>query len=160
MRLQRQSPLLYAARLMTDSSSSSGVGMDAAIAHLRELGEGVRIPLPTEQKVDAIALAAGVSFPHDFRRFLLEASDVAYGILEPVNVDNFEEVLADALEIGVPDNLLPICEDNGDFYCVNTTSEAVIFYDHNGSGSECWSNIASWIEAVWIGEYQDMENDE
>mmetsp|Transcript_2342 Transcript_2342/g.6809 ORF Transcript_2342/g.6809 Transcript_2342/m.6809 type:complete len:144 (+) Transcript_2342:137-568(+) len=143
--------------------------MDAAIAHLRELDKSdAPTPLPTEQQVDAIALAAGISFPHDFRRYLLEASNIVYGIKKPVRIDdsylNFETVLADAREIGVPDNLLPICEDNGNFYCVDTLSEAVIFYDHNdcyvGPESESWSNIAAWIEAVWIGEYQAMEDDE
>ena len=144
--------------------------MDAAIAHLRELEKSdAPTPLPTEQQVDAIALAAGITFPHDFRRYLLEASNIEYGTKEPVRIDdsyhlNFERVLAVAREIGVPDNLLPICEDNGDFYCVDTSSEAVMFYDHNGCymgpESESWSNVAAWIEEVWIGEYQDMEDDE
>jgi hypothetical protein len=51
----------------------------------------------------------------------------------------------------VPKTLLPICEDNANFYCMNDGSEAV-FWFHNGSSCEKWRDLASWIEAAWIGE--------
>ena len=133
--------------------------LDVMIAQLRELNQPVPKPmrLPTAQEVDAIAATSGLSFPPEFRRYLLEASDVVFGALEPVTVTNlgdpthFPEVLADARRWGVPADLIPICEDNSDFYCI-TPSGAIVFWSHNGTTDERWPCIAAWIEEVWIGE--------
>jgi len=55
-------------------------------------------------------------------------------------------------DYGVPRNLLPICENNADFYCINQAGE-VVFWSHNGWSNEKWQDPASWIEEVWIGEF-------
>ena len=113
--------------------------------------------LPSAQEVDEIEAAAGLSFPHDFRHYLLEASDVCFGVFEPVTVadpkshTHFMAVLAEARAIGVPAELIPICGDNGDFYCVAPSGE-VVFWSHEWVSDERWPSIASWIEEVWIGE--------
>ena len=49
------------------------------------------------------------------------------------------------------EELLPICEDNGDYYCLNQAGE-VVFWSHNGATAEKWRNLADWIKQVWIEE--------
>lgn len=133
--------------------------LDAMISQLRGLNEPVPKPmrLPSEEEVRAIEASTSISFPPDFRRYLLEASDVVFDALEPVTVTlpdahtHFPNVLASARQWGVPTDLIPICEDNADFYCIAQSGE-VVFWSHNGPTDERWSSVASWIEEVWIGE--------
>ena len=42
-----------------------------------------------------------------------------------------------------------MCEDNGDFYCINRTGE-VVYWSHNGATDERWPNLATWISEAWI----------
>jgi len=47
--------------------------------------------------------------------------------------------------------LVPIAEDNGDYYCMNEAGE-VLFWSHNGSNDEKWPNLENWIREVWRNE--------
>ena len=134
--------------------------MDQIIQELRELNEPVPIPLrlPAPQEVADTESELGVSFHPDYVKYLLEASDVVYGALEPATITDPEshthlpEITKAAWEdMGVPKELIPICEDNGDYYCMNSTGE-VVFWSHNGLTNEKWSNLATWIKEVWIEE--------
>ena len=49
----------------------------------------------------------------------------------------------------LPRDLLPICEDNGDYYCMNAVGE-VVYWSHDGVSDEKWSDLATWIRKVWI----------
>ena len=134
------------------------MSLDHAIHELRRLNEPVpkRPRLPTPEEVDALEREVGFSFHPDFRRYLLEASDVWVGVLSPVTAlpetgyTYLPRVLESARAYGVPEELLPICEDNADFYCLNGRGE-VEFWSHNGWTDEKWSDLATWIEEVWIG---------
>src|SRR5215813_13656038 len=94
------------------------------VAELRELNEPVPIParLPTEAEVATAEQRLGVRFPSDYRYFLRHGSDVAYGALEPAMVTpdaghlDLVQVASDAWKAGVPRELLPFCESNGDYY--------------------------------------------
>jgi len=130
------------------------------IAELRELNEPVPKPLrlPTDAEVDAAEDQLGVKFPADYRRYLLQASDVVYGALEPavvipdaghLSLTDIAETAWDEME--VPRNLLPFCEDNGDYYCLTETGE-VEFWSHDGATDDKWKDLATWISEVWIGE--------
>lgn len=138
--------------------------LDAVIRELRELNEPVPKPmrLPTEAEVREIESKTDLSFPPDFRRYLLEASDVVFGVKEPVTITSpnshthFLKILADARKWGVPDDLIPLCYDNADFYCVDPSGE-VVFWSHDGQPEERWADIATWIEEVWIGEFYDYD---
>ena len=132
--------------------------LDTAIAKLWVLNERVPRPmrLPSDEEVRTMEAKTDISFSSDFKRYLLEASDVAVGALEPVTVTDpdihtyLPTVLADARDYGVPADLIQICEDNGDIYCVTRTGE-VVFWSHNGTTDERWPDLAPWIEGVWIG---------
>jgi len=130
------------------------------IAELRELNEPVPKPLrlPTEVEVKAAEDELGVKFPADYRQYLLAASDVVYGSLEPgiVIPDAGHLSLVDLAgaaweEMEVPRELLPFCEDNGDYYCLNQNG-AVEYWSHDGVTDEKWKNLATWIKEIWIDE--------
>ena len=133
--------------------------LDDVIAKLRSRAQSVPrpLPLPTPEQVEAVEAQLGVKFPADYVRYLLTASDVVFGFIEPATVANsafrthIPKVVASARAYGVPSHLLPICEDNADFYCL-TPSGSVEFLSHNGSANESWPDLATWIEQVWIGE--------
>jgi hypothetical protein len=113
--------------------------------------------LPTIAQVAAAEQRLGLPFPDDYRRFLLEASDVVLGALEPATIcdpsshTHLPDVVATARGVGVPDDWLPICEDNADFYCLDSRA-TVRFWSHDGATRESWPNLATWLHDVWIGE--------
>ena len=87
----------------------------------------------------------------DLRRYLLQASDVVFGVLEPITVGgghiDFEEVLRSARQHGAFDAPTPLCEDNGDYYCVTPSGE-VVFWSHNAPTDETWPNQFLGFDAV------------
>jgi hypothetical protein len=129
------------------------------IETLRELNEPVPKPprLPTERDVQAVERELGVTFHPDYRQFLLEASDVTLGALEPATITepgshtHLPRVARDAWDLGVPRELLPICEDNGDYYCMDATGR-IAFWSHDGGFTGRWPDLATWIRRVWIDE--------
>jgi hypothetical protein len=143
------------------------MNLTEAIAKLRELNEPVPKPmsLPSEMKVQGGEEDLERKFHPDFRRYLLEASDVVYGTKEPVTVTDphfptdLFTVCEEAWEAGVPKDMIPVCEDNGDYYCMNKKGQ-VVFWSHDGATDEKWKDLATWIEEVWIGESQDDEGEE
>ena len=132
--------------------------LSKVISELRKLNQPVPWPsrLPTEGEVRAAEDQLGVSFHNDYRRFLLEVSDVVYGTHEPAMVtpdaghrDLIQMAEAAWDEDGVPPNLLPFCFDNGNYFCLNEAGE-VVYWDHNGPTDERWANLAAWMKQVWI----------
>jgi hypothetical protein len=133
--------------------------LDDAILHLREVNEQVPQPLrrPTNDEVSRVETEVGVKFHADYRRYLLEASDVVFGTLEPATITDpdshthLPSICADAWDADVPKKLLPICEDNGGYYCMNAKGQ-VLYVSGDGSTDEKWPDLAAWIEQVWMGE--------
>lgn len=133
--------------------------LSKSIRRLRSHAKQLPIPrrLPTEGELKEVEARLGRNFHPDFRRYLLEASDVWYGHKSPVTIVNsnshtFLERVAESAwnGYGVPTALLPVCEDNADFYCMNDRGQ-VVFWSHDGSTEELWGNLAIWIDAVWLG---------
>ncbi|MBA4016793.1 MAG: SMI1/KNR4 family protein [Pirellula sp.] len=140
------------------------VTLDEAFAELRRRNEPVLKPprLPTEDEVNVAEGKLGVPFHSDYRRFLLEASDISFSVLEPATI-TIPGAHTDLFRIAqrargtwkVPVELVPICEDNADIYCM-TPDGRVIFWSHDmqaPSGAE-WPNLAAWIEDVWMFDYE------
>ena len=128
------------------------------LAELPDLNEPVPKPLrlASETEVDQAEKTLGLKFPADYRRFLLEGSDIVFGALEPavVTPDAGYLSLVDVAEtawdeMDLPRDLLPFCEDNGDYYCL-AADGAVKFWSHHGSTDESWPDLATWIKEVWI----------
>ena len=85
-----------------------------------------------------------------------EVSNIFYGTLELASITNNKEyyrelsiVLSDAREQGLPNNWLPICEDNGSYYCLVPSNE-IRYWTADGYSDEIWLNLAEWIKQVWI----------
>lgn len=131
--------------------------LEEVIQELRELNEPVPKPLrlPEPDEVAQVEQMIEMKFHPDLRRYLLEASDVVYGALEPVTITtedshtDLRHVAQRAWEMGVSRSLLPICEDNADYFCMNESGE-VIYWSHNGLVDEKWPDLATWIKQVWI----------
>jgi len=122
--------------ITTVGSITVTMDLNDIIIELRELNEPVPKPmrLPTSDEVDAAEVRLGVNFHPDYRKYLLEASDVVYGTIEPCTVtpdDSHTDLIKIAFaawdKIGVPRHFLPVCEDNGDYYCINQMGE-IIFW--------------------------------
>ena len=130
-----------------------------AIERLRGLNTPVPRPprLATGAEVTAAESALSIQFPDDYRYFLLHGSDVVYGTLEPAVVTpdaghlSLVEVAQNAWTAGVPKDLVPFCEDNGDYYCIRKDGR-VMLWSHDGMFSGEWQDLAQWILDVWIGQ--------
>jgi hypothetical protein len=134
------------------------MNLDEAFTELRARNDPPPRPirLPTPPEVEAAEQKLGVRFHTDFRRYLLEASDINYGPIEPVTITRAEshtdlfKVAGDAWGAsGVPRDILPICEFNADFYCMNSQGE-VVFLSRNAWSPAAWPSLADWIEQVWL----------
>lgn len=131
--------------------------LEKMIKKVKSLNEVVSIPpkLPDNSQIKLLEKESGLIFHPDFKYFLMNASNLTYGVIEPVTAypdsghTYFLEVLIDARANGISTNDIPICEDNGNYYCVQENGE-VVFWDHNGGPKDSWKSIADWIEKVWL----------
>jgi len=111
------------------------------------------IPPSDKQIADAQA-KLDFTFPPDYIEFIKSGYNLGNSILEPleinaqgIHVDIFVCV-AEAREFyNLPGNLLPICEDNSDYYCINEQNE-VVFWSHNGPNNEKWTSVAEWVNKM------------
>ena len=114
--------------------------LEDVIEKLRNLNEPVPKParLPTESEIAAAEKKLGVEFPSDYHQFLLQASDVTYGTVEPAMITSragqldLVKMAREAWELGVPEDLLPFCESNGDYFCLHSDGQ-VVYWHHDGS---------------------------
>jgi hypothetical protein len=131
--------------------------MEEILELLRDNHQLVPVPLelPDEDDLVEIEEELLLPIPRDVRTYLLEASDVVYGSLEPVTVadpnshTHLPEVAALAWSLGVPRYLLPICEDNGRYYCAGSEGEVVLWRDGDLT-DETWDSIWQWVRDVWL----------
>lgn len=140
--------------------------LEDVIAELRTLNEpGSKPPrLPTESEIAAAEKKLDIEFPADYHHFLLHASDVTYGTIEPARVTpgsgslDLVKVAKEAWELGVPEDLLAFCESHGDYYCLQQDGQ-VVYWHHDGSMDESWPDLAHWISEVWLEE-EEVDEDE
>ncbi len=134
--------------------------LDKIIAELLSLREytPVILDLPTEEMIRQAEQDIGIPFPEDYKKFLREASNVTYGVTVPLMISGAQavnedllEAVEDARKVGVPKDWLPICQDDGNYFCI-VPSGTVRYWDHNGRTDESWPDLATWIKEVWIEE--------
>lgn len=114
-------------------------------------------PLPDDSLIARYEQETGFSFPEDYKLFLKSVSNAFVGYMSPFTLndameENYGDLrvgINDARQIGVPNDWLPICEDNGDYYCIAPDGR-VRFWDHNGASDEAWADLATWAKEVWL----------
>lgn len=98
----------------------------------------------------------GFKFSAEYIAFIKSGYDIGTSILQGLEIRSefkhldIYRVRADARQhYGLPEQLLPICEDNADYYCLNAKGE-VVFWSHDGAVDEKWENVKIWIEAMIV----------
>lgn len=136
--------------------------MEDIIEQLREANEPVAVPLelPEEDLLVEIEEQLYMSIPSDMRVYLLEASDVVYGSLEPVTVTDershtfLPDVAAQAWDLGMPRHLLPVCACQEGFYCIDPDGKVEYWngqeLGEDTSGEAEWDSIWHWVQHVWL----------
>jgi len=128
------------------------------IEELTELAHGAHIktPPPDDFLIDSYQKDIGVLFSEDYKVFLKKASTIFYGEIDPfvITIDKSSRselsvAIVDAQSLGLPKGWLPICEDNGDYYCL-TKDNTIRFWTSNGMSNDSWPSLGAWIKEVWI----------
>jgi hypothetical protein len=139
--------------------------LDEAFQKLREADQPVPKPLrlPTVVEVDAAERDIGVTFHPDYRRFQLEASNVVAGVLEPAVVLpdvmlylDLRKTVKDARQSGVPRDVLPFCQDNGNYFFIDTAGR-IGYWEHDGQNAlhGRHESLAEWIVEDWLFDYDE-----
>lgn len=113
--------------------------------------------LPDDVLIEKYERETDFIFPSDYKMFLKSVSNAFIGFMSPFTLSaavsggpgDLIGGIRDARKSGVPGEWLPICEDNGDYYCL-TPDGSVHFWDHNGSSNEVWPDLATWAKMVWL----------
>lgn len=132
--------------------------LEAVINELKEVRMTLPVAqyLPTDTVLDEYEKQIGFTFTQDYRDFLKTASDsICNGkaVLRITETRDHSRELAlaidDARYVGVPDDWLPFCEDNGDYFCF-LSDGTIHFWTPDGTTNESWPDLATWIKDVWI----------
>ncbi len=121
------------------------------------MSETVPIPLelPTFDQLVMAEEEILMPLPGELKQYLLYASDVIYGSLEPVTVSDpnshtfLPEVTAYAWSIGMPREYVAVCQQGNSFYCIDQEGQ-MLLWNEDGSESEYWESLWEWIEQVWM----------
>lgn len=130
--------------------------MEDVIELLREKAESVPVSLelPDEDLLVEIEEELFLPLPADLREYLLAASDVVYGSLEPATVTDprshtyLPEMAAVAWDQGLPRQHIPFCEFDGGWYYI--TEAGTVHYWRDGKTKPSWNNLWHWISEVWL----------
>ena len=112
--------------------------------------------LPTDEEITSAEARLGVVFHADYRAFLKSGGDVANAIFDAAVVlpgsgycDLFEIAQYAWETAGVPRDLVPFVQDNGDYFCISPAGE-VSYWSHNGAASERWPSLSNWFQQVCV----------
>ena len=131
--------------------------MHEIIEQLQELSESVPVPLelPSYEQLVEVEEQILIGLPSELKEYLLYASDVIFGKIEPVTASDpyshtyLPEVASYAWSIGLPREQIPICQVGDDFYCIN--QEGIVqFWSDDGFADEFWESFWDWVTDVWI----------
>jgi len=131
--------------------------MNEIADELRERAVDISVPLEKPEIEDIVKVEEQIliGLPAEMREFMMEVSDIVYGTIEPVTVMDPQshtylvEVAATAWDLGLPRHLIPICETNDGYYCIENDGE-ISFWNHTDFSDETWDSIWQWAERVWL----------
>jgi len=131
--------------------------MHDIIEQLQELSETVPVPLElaTFEQIVVVEEEILMPLPGELKEYLLYASDVIYGALEPVTASDpyshtyLAEVTAYAWSIGLSRELVPICQMGDDFFCIDQEGHVWLWRDGDIE-EDGWESFWQWVEFVWL----------
>ena len=111
---------------------------------------------PTDEEVGEAEVKLAFPFSSAYRSFLKGGGDVANAKFEAAvvlpdsgHLDIFDIAATAWSTMGVPRSLLPIVEDNGDYFCLTPQGE-VTHWSHNGTTDERWATFEAWYQQVCV----------
>jgi hypothetical protein len=160
--VQRAAPSVSFRRKLAEMKSVlAGKGShESILKKLARKGEaGPRDILATDEHLDSVEAALGVSLPESYRHYLKSYAHRQIGAYAPYSALELENAIQTARTQEVEPYLLPFLEDNADYFCFDMRSKVpeppVVFWSHNGTSDETWPNFAAWVEECWLGELED-----
>ncbi|MEI4551493.1 SMI1/KNR4 family protein [Pseudoalteromonas spongiae] len=112
------------------------------------------VKIPTDIEIAEAQEKLGFTFPPEYVAFIKSGYDLgdapleALEIVDPPSYADIYEALVSARRFyDLPVELMPICEDNSDYYCINNNGE-VVFWSHNGTTNEKWANVTAWAKQM------------
>jgi hypothetical protein len=116
-----------------------------------------KLPLPNDELIERYEAVTGILFPKDYQYFLKRVSNAFIGYLYPLILNNemggvHGELLTElrqARKAGLPLDWLPICEDNGNYYCL-VPNGSIRYWSHDGRSDDSWIDLATWVRQVWM----------
>jgi len=132
--------------------------MQELIDELHEAAEDVPVPLELPEYDHMVVAMEQILMPlhDDFKEYLLEASDVVFGTMEPVTVADpsshtyLPEVTAYAWSIRMPRDMVALCEYRGGYYCVSLEGEVKYWVDGRYDDDQTFENIWYWVRDAWL----------
>lgn len=137
--------------------------MQETLELLREHCESHSFPmeLPTEDDLLDIHEQLLLHIPYQLREFLLNASDIVLGSLEPVTASDpqmhtyLPEVAAQAWEQGLPRHLMPLCVNGTDYYAVAPDDEVLTWCAIKQDFlDQSWESVWDWAHDYWLASAQ------
>ena len=131
--------------------------MEEVIEQLRELSVDISVPLelPSEDELVLVEEQILIPLPYEYRLFLLEISDVVFGSIEPATAADershtyLPEMAAEAWDIGMPREYIPICQHDGGYACIEQSGK-ILFWNQQGITDQSWEDIWYWARDVWL----------
>lgn len=131
--------------------------MEEIIEYLQENREPLSTPLtlPDHEDLLTIEEALLLSIPTEFRRFLLNVSDIVYGYIEPATASDpnshtyLAELASQAWNIGLPRDVLPVCEYKGGYASIDQEGRMAFWKDGDFTNEE-WESIWHWTREIWL----------
>ncbi len=132
--------------------------MEDVIELLRDRCEDVPTPLELPEDDDLVLVQEQIliHLPDEYKIFLKEVSDVVCGTLEPATVTDenshtyLPEMTALAWDIGMPRELIAICEAPEGYYCVEQDDVVRFWSREEGLTDDEWPSVWHWARDVWL----------
>jgi hypothetical protein len=133
--------------------------IENVLNELREVNELTprQRSFPSVKVIEEFEKKYRINLPFEYKVFLQKCSDVNYSTLQPGVIIpegayySLDSIMKSGWTMGVKEDRIPFCEDNGDYYCFNERGE-VEFWSHDGYTEEKWNSFSEWVKDVWLGE--------
>ncbi len=132
--------------------------MNDIIAELREKNQDRfgSMELPDDDLLVELEEEILISIPAGLKEYLLYGSDVVVGSLSPVTASDphahthLPEVTATAWSLGLPRELIPICEANEGYYFISQEGSVGFWSAKDDITEDQWETLWEWITDVWM----------